>query len=512
VASDTKQIIYFGPPGTGKTTTLLERLTEELRQTAPDRIAFLTFTRRARMEAVQRVEQALSIKSRDLPYFRTIHSMAFRALGLKDGEVTGYKELCEFGASMGLKFGTQSVTEQASEGINSQDEGDHMLALHHLARVRGRTLKQTWSEAKSDVDWVKVDHFAKSYEEWKRVSALLDFTDVLTEFVKRQIILPLDIAFIDEAQDLSSMQWLAALQATVTCKTRYVAGDDDQAIYRWAGADVTFFMQLQGERRILTKSYRLPRAVHELSQSIAHRIKQRVAKQFTGRDDEGLIRRHATIDSMEMEPGSQWLWLVRNRFLIPRLRGMLENRGVVFSQHGQSSITQSDRDAIYCWERLRAGKQIASTMIRTMYAKMLSGQHIARGHKLLPGVADDATLTLAELQEHHGLIAPTNVPWFDTLLSIPLERRMYYRSVVARHSTLMLQPLVQLETIHGAKGAEAQNVAVFTEVSRRVLNEMRTMEDDEHRVWYVAVTRARERLHIIEPSSRYAYSMPHKNV
>jgi superfamily I DNA/RNA helicase len=46
--------IYFGPPGTGKTTTLLARLEEHLAidRIAPDRVAFLTFTRRARAEAV----------------------------------------------------------------------------------------------------------------------------------------------------------------------------------------------------------------------------------------------------------------------------------------------------------------------------------------------------------------------------------------------------------------------------------------------------------------------------
>lgn len=502
------RIIYFGPPGTGKTTTLLDRLTEELRTVPPDRIAFLTFTRRAKAEAVERVQKQLGIAPKDLPFFRTIHSMAFRALGLKDGEVAGFKDLCAFGTSMGLKFGTTSASEQAGEMVASDNEGDHMLALHHLSRVRGQELRATWNDAGSDVDWVKVAHFAKSYEEWKRVSALLDFTDVLQEFVRRQIALPIDVAFIDEAQDLSALQWLAALTATSSAQRQYVAGDDDQAIYKWAGADVGFFMRLEGERRILRHSYRLPRAVHSLASRIVRRVKARVPKEFDSRGEEGAVVRHATMQSVELREGEEWLWLVRNRFMISRLRGHLEQRGVVFSQHGASSITDSDRDAIYAWERVRAGKPVEARTARTLYSKLLAGQQIARGHKLLPGVPDDAPLLLPALQSSHGLLADVRLPWFEVLLGIPLDRRMYYRSVIARHSTLRLKPLLQLETIHGAKGAEAKNVAVFTEMSRRVYAEMEQNEDDEHRVWYVAATRARERLHVVETSGRWGYPMP----
>ena len=133
------RLIYFGPPGTGKTTTLLARLEEHLKKgVLPDRIAFLTFTRRAKREAMERVEQVLGISAKELPFFATIHSMAFKALKLKKGDVMGEEQLEEFGAKLGVKFKGVAVSEFAAEGINGQEEGDVLMALDNLARLRGQ--------------------------------------------------------------------------------------------------------------------------------------------------------------------------------------------------------------------------------------------------------------------------------------------------------------------------------------------------------------------------------------
>lgn len=64
---------------------------------------------------------------------------------------------------------------------------------------------------------------------------------------------------------------------------------------------------------------------------------------------------------------------------------------------------------------------------------------------------------------------------------------------------------VMLSTIHGAKGAEADNVYLLTDVSPATYE--KCDEDSEHRVWYVAVTRAKESLHIITPETNYHYDI-----
>ena len=502
-----RRTIYFGPPGTGKTTTLLARLEEQLQAGVPvERIAFLTFTRRARQEAVERVERVLGYTARALPHFRTIHSMAFRSLHLRDDDVMGWPQLDEFGAALGVSFGRASALEQATEGLSSQAKGDHLLAIDNLARVRGWPVQRVWKEARSEYDWPTVDHFCRSYAAYKRERGLLDFTDVLLEYARSGQPLDVDVAFIDEAQDLSALQWLVALKAVEPSQTQYVAGDDDQAIYRWAGAEVEVFMDLSGDRVVLDQSYRLPRVVHGIAGRILSRIKTRVAKDFHARDADGLLKRHATHESLVIEPVDDWLWLVRNRYMLGALKDSLTARGIVYRQHGQSSILESERDAIYTWERLRVGKTVTVPAARDLYAKLRSGTQITRGYKTLPALDDHAHVTLAELRDAHGLLVEG--PWFEILSSIPYERRAYYRRLLRDRKTLRIAPQVQLETIHGAKGGEASRVALFTEQSRRTWDEGQRAPDEEHRVWYVGTTRARDELHIVGGSSRYAYRVP----
>lgn len=504
-----KRTIFFGPPGTGKTHTLLQKMEETIKGgIAPESIAFLTFTRRARLEAVTRVEQTLGIKTKDLPYFRTIHSLAYRALKLQEGDVLGKAALREFGEGMGLEFGDVAASEQAAEGLTSGNKGDHLLGIDNLARLRGKPAQEIWKEVSSPYDWQTVEHFMGSYAAFKKDRALLDFTDVLQEFVRQQLRVPVEVSIVDEAQDLAPLQWLAALQAVEQGGQQYVAGDDDQAIYRWAGAEVEVFQDLPGEKQVLQHSYRLPRAVHAVSNKILTRIRRRVSKAFLPRDALGVVKMHAGAESLEVGKNEKWLWLVRNRFLMVALKDRLENEGLVYGGHEWCSINEQEREAIYAWEKLRAGKLVTTVQARDLYKALRTKTQVKHGHKLIPGELDEANLSYEELRGKHGLLIERTAPWYEVLESVPLTRRGYYRRLLRKHNTLRLPVQVTLDTIHGAKGAQCDNVALFLEQARRTNLEANTAPDDEHRVWYVGATRAKEALHLVRAASPYSYAFP----
>ena len=90
--------IVLGPPGTGKTHTLLEKVDDYLKTTNPDRIGYFAFTKKAANEAKGRAMDQFNLSEDDLPYFRTLHSLAFRMLGIKKNQVMQrrhYEDLVE---------------------------------------------------------------------------------------------------------------------------------------------------------------------------------------------------------------------------------------------------------------------------------------------------------------------------------------------------------------------------------------------------------------------------------
>jgi len=83
----TMKTIVLGPPGTGKTTTLLNKVDSYLKETDPDKIGYFAFTQKAAHEARDRAMKQFNYTEDDLPYFRTLHSLAFRKLGLKKDQL-----------------------------------------------------------------------------------------------------------------------------------------------------------------------------------------------------------------------------------------------------------------------------------------------------------------------------------------------------------------------------------------------------------------------------------------
>ena len=75
--------IVLGPPGTGKTTTLLNKVDDYLKGNDPDRIGYFAFTQKAAYHARDEAIKKFNLTEDDLPYFRTLHSLAFKKLGLK---------------------------------------------------------------------------------------------------------------------------------------------------------------------------------------------------------------------------------------------------------------------------------------------------------------------------------------------------------------------------------------------------------------------------------------------
>ena len=498
--------IILGPPGCGKTTALIGIVEEELeRGTAPDRIGFFSFTRKAATEAMDRACQKFSMTRKDFPFFSTIHSLAYRQLGLQRGDVLEGQRLQRFAHYAGVRISGKFSEDGTLSGF---DLGDRAMFMENLARIRGRDLRELYDEGDDRLNWSEVSRIARCLRVFKAAHGLMDFTDMLSEFVRSGIRLGLEVLLVDEDQDLSWLQHQVIARLAEGCRRFAVAGDDDQGIYAWAGADVNHLISMEGDVRVLGQSWRVPPVVQRIAGRVIREVKYRREKKWEPRQSSvGTVERAAKID--EVEADDPWgdedknppvLVLARNTYVLrEQVEPELRRRGVIYERHGHPSISDRTLSVIRDWERLRKGGKIRIAEARFIYEQMSSGLGVSRGHKTLSGEDDEREISAEELRADHGLLR--NDPWYDALDRLPRDDVGYLRAALKRGERPGGRPRVIVSTIHGSKGGEAHHVILMKEMAGRTWREMGENPEDEARCWYVGVTRAREKLTIVESSN-----------
>lgn len=488
--------IVLGPPGCGKTTRLLALVEEEMaRGVPPDRVGYLAFTRRAASEAAERARTKFGLRESDLPFFRTIHSLCFQALGLSSADVLQGDRLEQFGDWLRVPVsGKMSMEEGSTFGFK---DGDRCLHMDNLARVRCIPLRQQYEEDYDGLSWAMVEHVSRGLAEYKRAHHLIDYTDMLEMFASSTWSARLEVLFVDEVQDLSLLQWRVVEKLAETCRRVVVAGDDDQAIYRWAGAAVDRFVSMPGAAQVLDQSWRVPVLVQNMASEAVEQISQRRPKAWRPRAEAGVVRRVQTFSQAPTD--GDVLVLARNTCFLRDLERELRADGIVYELRGRPSISPTMLGAVQTWERLRRGETVRADDARRVYEYMTAGRGYLRGHKKLPGLEPDDEVTLASLRESRGL--STDAIWHEALDRIPQSERTYIVAALRRGESLR-RPRVRLSTIHGAKGGEADNVILLRDVAWRTYQMAEQWPDDEHRTWYVGITRARQTLTVVAPTTR----------
>ena len=318
-----------------------------------------------------------------------------------------------------------------------------------------------------------------------------------------------DVVIVDEAQDLSWLQWKMVERIITNAKRVYVAGDDDQAIYRWAGARPEYLMNMEGTRTILNKSYRLAESIHAKANRLIKRVKDRVDKEWTARDEKGQVNIHPVEQLQKMKEG-KWLVLARDGYRLDKLEEELKLYGYFFerkrSDGDKVSINKRVQEAILAWEDVRRGKELDIKRVKAFYNYIKTGTGVATEFKGMKNVDKDKMFTFDTLTSNYGLKLDKELPWFKALENIEVHKKTYVRMCLRRKENIRRAPRIKLSTIHGSKGGEADNVMLLTDLTRKADASYWSQRDEERRVFYVGMTRARNTLNIVRSQSDREFS------
>ena len=470
----------IGPPGTGKTKTLLDEVDKYIAKGIPlNRIGYFAFTRNAANEARDRfLKKNKDLTEKDTLYFKTLHSLAFHNLGLNQDNVMNELHYKAIGETCGIQINYASYESNSWNGIFSSNS--EYLNLINLARVRRiDTLNQfDLNEHLSKVERNKLDAIDKEINSYKKTYGLIDFTDMLDKFLKNGTVKgKLDVIFVDEAQDLSKIQWdmLEKIEKENEADV-WIAGDDDQAIFGWAGADVMSFIEWKATEVPLQQSKRVPSEIQKAALSIVGRIEEyRLDKKYYPKKEKGQITEVIKIADIDMSKGS-WLILARTNSLLKEIPKMLKQKGLFFkTSDGKNSIGKNLYEDIEYWNKMKKNEKIPEIIEQ----------------RILERIKDKKPNLELE--------------WHEAFNNEASDKIDYLRVLLANKERIDGTPRITISTIHSAKGGEATNVVLFlneTTNTIKAASKSRAKRDEEYRVWYVAVTRSMQNLFLIKNNNK----------
>ena len=486
--------IVLGPPGTGKTHTLLNKVDDYLKQTDPDKVGYFAFTKKAANEAKDRAMDKFNLSEDDLPYFRTLHSLAFKRLGINKENVMQRRHYEDLGKKINLPLDYNDYDEEETGLFTTKSD---YLRIINLAKLRNITVDQQFNlgEHNQDVEYDKLNIIANELDRYKKEYALIDFNDMILDFVKSDKSPKFDVVFIDEAQDLSRMQW--DMVNHFNTQDSFIAGDDDQAIFRWAGADVDSFITQTGKMLHLTQSMRIPRSVHDFAMKIIERVSNRIHKEWKPKTVEGSVKMYESFEDVNLSSG-EWMVLTRTRHMLDAIEETLKTNGLYFENKFKKSYEKDIQEAAIDWHNLLKGHLLSYKQLENI-AKYMGPGHWHK--KKMKGMVKESFYGLDTLIQDYGLQIKTD--WFHAFDDCSNDRKEYIRAMRRNGESLKDNPRIHLSTIHSVKGGEKQNVVLLTDLTHNTNKAYEKNPDDENRLFYVGATRAKENLHVIQPKDDY---------
>ena len=456
----------YGPPGTGKTFRLIRRVKAYERKGVPlHKIGYFAFTRKAAEEARKRI----NVSEKEVPYFQTLHAFCYHLLGLNEEDIIQPYHYEDLGKKLNIRVSfTDKYNEEETHFLTCNNPYFQMIqrAINKDIDIK-KEFDLNEHNKKQVKDFDTLNHIYKNLQIYKNKNSLYDFNDIIKSVINSNKIPHFKAIFIDEAQDLSPLQWQLYDKLKEHCDQIYLAGDDDQAIYAWAGADVKRFVQEPAKERILRQSRRISMSVQAEARYPIMRIEGvRKKKFYRPRSYDGESRYIADLNQVDLTKG-KWLILTRTKSNLLDIMKDLKRKNFYY----QSNKGKSFKVGMY---------EAAAAYTKWTNDEVLNEKEINSIKEYIPNADWDA-----------------KIPWYDKFIADQKEI-LYLRNLIASKENLKEKARIWLSTIHAIKGGEEDNVILSLHQGRTVQQGIKLSidkQDEEHRVWYVGITRARNNIY-----------------
>tara|TARA_B110000285_G_C15112287_1_gene611867 strand:+ start:492 stop:2270 length:1779 start_codon:yes stop_codon:yes gene_type:complete len=363
--------------------------------------------------------------------------------------------------------------------------------------------------------------------------------------------------FFDEQQDASPLLDKVAkrLVSGPACRWYYLTGDPFQSIYSFSGADSRCFMAWDVKERIMPQSYRCPKPIHELGERVLKGCTDYFDRGIRPAEHEGRIEEMNSISRVadRVRADESWLLIARSNWHANRMGKFLTARGIPwFPTSGVGGWGSPVRNAaVLALRKVSREAEISPGEFRALTKEIPSKvdgvEMFKRGTKkrfnqepekwragtkakgaeqvdseevfdlFFDPQPTSAANAVESMQIQYDELetagaTPELIQYIKggkALLSIPKGKEIN-RAYDQHGEEVLAKSDIQVGTIHSVKGSEADNVAFLTTISKIVQRGMQTKdgEDEEKRIQYVAITRARKNLFIInESDANYRYNL-----
>ena len=501
----------MGPPGTGKTHRLVHHyLTKELNElhTDPQRIAYVTFSKAAALDGSKKIQDVFP--GVELLYISTLHAMGTKELSIRPKEqlLNGIKWK-QFKNVYPIYSDINFDSYVNEHGITINQ--DRNLQVINFSRAKLISLEQACIDLKyheGAVDIFRVKQLERDIEYYKGQTNMYEFSDMIKLFVDEEKHLTLDAIFLDEAQDLNPSQWRMFFYIEALCKRSYIAGDDDQTIFKFQGAESNIFIDLDGERDDQEQSYRVPKTVHRQALKILPHITKRVEKQWYAKDDEGEFIENCFLEEIDFNEG-EWMVLATTNKLLKDFAQHFYRTGIRVFGKGNTLLPQKTLEAYRTWIKLNRGELVNMDDAKKIWEYLNYNKgHVKYGYSSGKNLKGDELISLDVLKTTHGLLIEGD--WEQ--LNFDEDIKKYIKSILKSGDDLSTDSRIELSTIHGAKGRERENIVLCMDYGTETQSEMLSQKaldepDTTHRLFFVGVTRAMQRLYILAPLTSHYYTI-----